>query len=320
MNDAIQGPNPSYSNPFAVLLSGGVGGARAARALSTVFPDTDIAVIGNVGDDERVYGVHVSADLDTLVYTLAGIEGPRGWGIEGDSFSVMGHLTDLGVPTAFRLGDRDLATCLLRSEMLAAGKTLSSATEMLSEALGVTIRVMPASDDPVRTKIKTIDGEWLSFQSYFVDRGHRDQVAQVVYDGADRAAAAPGVINIIDASEIVVIAPSNPPLSIEPILAIGDIRRTVESKNRVVAISPLFGGKALKGPADRVMASLGRPWGNAGVLASYEGLITDLVIDSSDIADVGTLPGSVSIHVTDTLLGTPEAAYRFGAWFKETFA
>ena len=320
MNDAIQGPNSSYSNPFAVLLAGGVGGSRAARALSAVFPDDGITVIGNVGDDERVYGVHVSADLDTLVYALARIEGPHGWGVNGDTFTVMRHLSELGIPTAFRLGDRDLATCLARTSTLDAGGTLSEATEMIRSAFGVTTRVIPASDDPVRTRIKTTGGEWLAFQEYFVERGHNDEVAEVSYDGAERAVPAPGVIEAIEAAELAVIAPSNPPLSIEPILAIREIRRSIENKDRVVAISPLFGGKALKGPADRVMASLGHPPGNAGMLAAYDGLITDLVVDIGDAADVDMLSGPVRIHATDTHLGTQEEAERFGTWFRATFA
>ena len=319
MNDAIQGPNSSYSNPFAVLLAGGVGGARAARALSTAFHDDEMLVIGNVGDDDRIYGVHVSADLDTIMYTLAGIEGPHGWGIAGDSFTVMDHLAGLGVPTTFRLGDRDLATCLVRTREIDSGGTLSGATETIRSALHVPTRILPASDDEVRTRIKTRRGEWLAFQEYFVERGHADDVSEIVYAGADRAEPAPGVAEAIEAAGIVVIAPSNPPLSIHPILAVPGIRRALETKDRVVAISPLFGGKALKGPADRVMASMGLPPGNAGVLAAYDGLITDLVVDVTDASDVDTLCGPVRIHATGTLLRSPEQARLFGRWFRETF-
>jgi len=319
MNDAIQGPNSSYSNPFAVLLAGGVGGARAARALSTAFRDDEILVVGNVGDDDLIYGVHVSADLDTIVYTLAGIEGPHGWGIENDTFTVMDHLADLGIATTFRLGDRDLATCLVRTRKLDAGGSLTDATEMIRSALHVPIRILPASDDEVRTRIKTARGEWLAFQEYFVTRGHADDVSDIVYDGADRAEPAPGVIEAIESASIIVIAPSNPPLSIHPILAVPGIRRAVEAKDRVVAISPLFDGKALKGPADRVMAAMGLPPGNAGVLAAYDGLITDLVIDLADASDINTLSGAVKVHATGTLVRSSEQAERFGRWFRETF-
>ncbi len=320
MNEAIQGPNATYSNPFAVLLTGGVGGARGARSLRRVFIGERLTVIGNVGDDELVHGVHVSADLDTVLYTLAGIEGPHGWGIAGDSFIAMDQLEELGVDATFRLGDRDLATCLLRTGMLSSGHRLSDITEQIRSALGVETRIIPATDDPLRTRIRISDGTWLPFQEYFVERGHRDRVVEIEYAGAEHALPAPGVVEAIAAADIVVIAPSNPPLSIEPIMAVPGVRRAVADKDRVVAISPLFGGKALKGPADRVMESLGLPPGNAGVLASYEGLITDLVIDIGDAAEAKALSTSVEIHTTDTRLGSEDEASRFAEWFKETFA
>jgi len=320
MNEAIQGRNSTYSNPFAVLLTGGVGGARGARALRKVFIGECLTVIGNVGDDELVHGVHVSADLDTVLYTLAGIEGPHGWGIDGDSFVAMDQLEALGLDTTFRLGDRDLATCLFRTEMLSSGRQLSDITDQIHSALGVDTRILPATDDRLRTRIRIADGRWLPFQKYFVERGHRDRVLEVEYTGAETAKPAPGVVESIAAADIVVIAPSNPPLSIEPILAVPGIRQAIVEKDRVVAISPLFGGRALKGPADRVMESLGYPPGNAGVLAAYEGLISDLVIDIGDVGDVKTLSSSVEIHSTDTHLASEDETRRFANWFKETFA
>jgi LPPG:FO 2-phospho-L-lactate transferase len=319
MNDIIQEPNSTYSNLFAVLLSGGVGGARGARSLKHVFTGEQLTVIGNVGDDEQIHGVHVSADLDTVLYTLADIVGPHGWGIDGDTFAAMDQLETFGVDTTFRLGDRDLATCLLRTEMLASGYPLSHITERIRSEIGVDTRILPATDDRVRTRVRIADGTWLPFQEYFVGRGHRDLVIEIEYAGAGQADAGPGVVEAIAAADIVVIAPSNPPLSIEPIMAITGIRRAIAEKRRVVAISPLFGGKALKGPADRVMRSLGFPPGNAGVLAAYEGLITDLVIDIGDEVEMHTLSESVKIHATDTRLGSDDEARRFAAWFKETF-
>ena len=319
MNDAIQGSKSTYSNPFAVLLAGGVGGARAARSLRTRLSAAQLTVIGNVGDDDYMYGVPVSADLDTLVYTLAGIEGPEGWGIRGDTFTVMDHLQSLGVDTTFRLGDRDLSVGLLRSQYLLSGETLSSATTSIRSSLGVETPVLPASDETIRTRIRTIDGSWLSFQEYFVGRAHRDEVAEVEYAGAEHANPAPGVIDAIEAASLVVIAPSNPPLSIRPILAVRAIARAVAAHRRVVAISPLFGGRALKGPADRVMASLGYPEGNAGVASAYDGMITDLVIDVGDAPDAEQLSKAVRIHVTDTHLASDEASRRFGRWFEQTF-
>ncbi|MEN8234702.1 MAG: 2-phospho-L-lactate transferase [Actinomycetota bacterium] len=319
MSDDIQGPNSPYSNPIAVLLAGGVGGARAAKALTAAFPGDRLAVIGNIGDDERVYGTHVSADLDTVVYTLAGIEGPHGWGVAGDTFAAMDRLSELGVDTAFRLGDRDLATCLLRTEMLASGKTISEATAAIRKGLGVDTVVLPASDDPVRTKIRVADGSWLDFQDYFVVRGHRDRVVDVEYAGAEHAAPAPGVIEAIRGAELVIIAPSNPHLSIYPILAVPGVRKAISDKARVIAVSPLFGGQALKGPAHEVMASLGLPPGTDGIVAAYDGLITDLVIDAGDAADIGKLPRPVLGHATDTRMRTADEGHRFSAWFQETF-
>ena len=319
MNEAIQGPISTYSNPFAVLLTGGVGGARGARSLRRVFDGEQLTVIGNIGDDDLIHGVHVSADLDTVVYTLAGVEGPHGWGIDGDSFTAMDQLEELGINTTFRLGDRDLATCLLRTGMLVSGDTLTTITDQIRSAFGIDTRVLPATDDPVRTRVRIADGTWLPFQEYFVERGHRDRVVEIEYAGADHAVPAPGVVEAIAAADIVVIAPSNPPLSIAPIMAVQRIRQAVTEKERVIAISPLFGGKALKGPADRVMESLGYPAGNAGVLAAYEGLISDLVIDIGDASDMQTLSTSVRLHTTDTRLGSEDEARRFADWFKETF-
>ena len=211
MNEAIQGLKSTYSNPFAVLLAGGVGGARTARSLRTRLTAAQLTVVGNVGDDDYLYGVPVSADLDTLVYTLAGIEGPEGWGIRRDTFTVMDHLASLGVDTSFRLGDRDLSICLLRSQWLTSGGRLSDATASIRAGLGVDTIVLPASDDTIRTRIRTVEGSWLSFQEYFVGRRHQDEVADIEYAGAERAEPAPGVIEAIEAANIVA-HPFMPPL------------------------------------------------------------------------------------------------------------
>jgi len=291
-------------------LSGGVGGARMARALQRVMDPADLSVVVNVGDDEYVYGTRVCADLDTVVYTLAGIEGPEGWGVADDTFNVMKALAGLDVDTSFRLGDRDLALCLRRTAGLRSGVPLSKITADITQSLGVTTKVLPASDDEVRTRLRTGDGSWLDFQDYFVVRGHRDPVDAVRYDGAASARPAPGVLEAIAAADLVIVAPSNPPLSIWPILAIAEIRAAISDHPRTVAISPLFGGRALKGPADRVMAGLGLPAGNAGVIAAYEGLITNLVIDQGDVADLAELAGgTVAIQAMNTrLTGTDQGA------------
>lgn len=292
------------------LLSGGVGGARAARGFAAVLEPEELTVIVNVGDDERVHGVHVSADLDTVLYTLAGVEGPQGWGRADDTFAVMEALDRLGVDTTFRLGDADLATCLARTQALDSGEILSTIGDRMARALGVRHRVLPASDDPLRTRVRVAADEWVPFQEYFVIRGHRDDVEEVEFEGADIAKPAPGVIEAIEGADLVVIAPSNPPLSIWPILSIREIHDAVLAAPRVVAVSPLFGGKALKGPADRVMASLGLPAGTAGVLTAYRALLSDLIIDQGDAAEK-IESGEVKIHPMDTRIADPDAAARF---------
>lgn len=295
-----------------VLLSGGVGGARLARGLAAVLAPADLTLVVNVGDDAEIYGLHISPDLDTVAYTLAGREGPQGWGRAGDTFAVMDHLAVLGADTRFRVGDADLAANLLRTAALRSGETLTAVTRRLAVARGIACRLLPATDDSLRTWVRVSTGEWLPFQEYFVLRGHRDEVAEVSYRGAGSARPAPGVLEAIAAAALVVIAPSNPPLSIWPILAVPGIREAVAAAARVIAVSPLFGGRALKGPADRVMAALGLPPGNAGVLAAYEGLLTDLVVDAGDVGDLAALGGGrVHLHAADTRIAEPAAAARF---------
>jgi LPPG:FO 2-phospho-L-lactate transferase len=296
-----------YRNDLpVVILSGGVGGARLARGFDAVLDD--VTVVVNTGDDEEMYGLHVSPDLDTVVYTLARSEGPAGWGLTGDGFDVMEHLGALGIDNRFRIGDRDLATNLARTMRLRAGTPLSEITAELAGAFGVRARVLPATNDPVPTRIRSGD-EWLSFQEYFVLRSAADRVDEVRYEGAAAARPAPGVADAIERAALVVIAPSNPPLSTWPILAIPAIRTAVTAARRVLAVSPLFGGKALKGPADRVMADLGLAAGNQGVADAYAGLITDLVVDIGDAAE--PVATDAIVHALDTRIAEPEAAARF---------
>ena len=292
------------------LLSGGVGGARAARGFVAVVPRDDLTVVVNVGDDDTLHGVHVSADLDTVVYTLAGREGPFGWGLAADTYTVMDSMAATGIDTSFRIGDTDFGLCMARTLALGEGEPLSSIVARIADTFGVTTRVLPATDDHLRTRIRTASGEWLAFQDYFVLRRHRDEVIELAFDGAGDARPAPGVLDALQGADVVVIAPSNPPLSVWPILAVPGVREAVAAAPRVIAISPLFQGAALKGPADRVLRSLGLPAGNAGVLAAYDGLITDLVVDGGDEGDVTTLAGDVTIHATDTRIPTREASAR----------
>ncbi|HUG08075.1 MAG TPA: 2-phospho-L-lactate transferase [Acidimicrobiia bacterium] len=290
-----------------VQLSGGVGGARLARGFAA-HSDVELTVVVNVGDDSHNHGLHISPDIDTVIYALAGIEGPNGWGRAGDTFALNEELARFGVDNTFQLGDRDLALKLYRTHALSSGAALSSVTRTVSRSFGVEAVVLGVTDDPLRTSVRVADG-WIGFQEYFVTRRHQDEVLELRFDGADRARPAPGVIESIEGADRVVIGPSNPPLSIWPILAVDGVRDAVARHPTVVAVSPLVGGKTVRGPADRVMASLGLPPGNAGVAAAYDGLIDRLVIDTSDGDDAGSIEG-IDVTVTDTLIGDPEAGTR----------
>lgn len=280
-----------------------------ARGLSAVLDAAALTVVVNVGDDAEMYGVHVSADLDTVVYTLAGIEGPEGWGVRDDTFEMLGALATLGFDTTFRLGDRDMATCLARTVRLRRGIPLSAVTAELAAALGVAVTVIPASDQAVRTKVLTSAAGWVDFQEYFVIRRHADRVEGLEYVGGQEASPAPGVIAAIEAAQRVIIAPSNPPLSIWPILAVPEVRAAVAAHPKVIAVSPLIGGRALKGPAVEVMQAVELAAGNAGVVEAYDGLIHRVVIDREDAADARTVK-RVDVTVTDTRIKDPAAAAR----------
>ncbi len=299
------------------LLSGGVGGARLARGLDALG-DVELSVIVNVGDDDTIYGLDVSPDIDTVVYTLAGVEGERGWGLVDDDSTVMQALSAFPIDTSFQVGDRDLATNLFRTKLRSDGVPLSEVTRLISAAFSVNATVLPATDDPVKTRVKVEQETWLRFQEYFVIRSHRDEVLDVRFDGADDARPAPGVLEAISGAEAVVIAPSNPPLSIWPILAIPGVAEAIANARRVICVSPLFGGRALKGPAHAVLRSLGMSAGNRGVLEAYNGLLHDFVIDLGDAPDRSRLNGmGVRIHVRDTRIAEPSAAEDFATWMVE---
>lgn len=303
-----------------VLLSGGVGGARLARGLAA-HPDIELTVVVNTGDDDISYGLSVSPDLDTVMYTIARTEGPQGWGRLDDSFTVMGHLADLGIETSFQIGDADLAVNLLRTHQLRQGAPLSDVTYALATRLGVSAELLPMSDQPVRTMVRTADGTWRSFKEYFVERGHRDAVVDVRFDGVMDALPAPGVIDAIRSADAVVIGPSNPVLSIWPILAVPGVAGAVAACPRAVVVSPLFGGEALKGPAHEVMAGVGLPPGNAGIAAAYDGLANDMVIDTGDSTDRSSLTTSgLAVHVHNTLMISWEQSMEFAEWLAKLIA
>jgi LPPG:FO 2-phospho-L-lactate transferase len=291
------------------VLAGGVGGARFVQALTEVVPPSDMTVIANVGDDLEVHGLHVSPDVDTLLYTLAGLgDEERGWGRADETWNARDTIEHLGGETWFQLGDRDLGLHLLRTEALRSGDPLSAVTERIARAVGLELALLPATDDRLRTRIRTPAGEF-EFQEWFVARGHADRVDQVVYDGAADATPAPGVLEALEAAELIAIAPSNPFVSIGPILAVDEIRALVERRReRVVAVSPLIGGRAVKGPAEAMFQSLAGGTGAAQVADCYKGLIGALVIDEADADDAAAIAErGVRPLVTRTLMSEPDA-------------
>jgi LPPG:FO 2-phospho-L-lactate transferase len=291
------------------VLAGGVGGARFVQALTEVVRPSDVTVIANVGDDLEVYGLHVSPDLDTLLYKLVGLgDEERGWGRADETWNARDTIERLGGETWFQLGDRDLGLHLVRTEALRRGEPLSAVTERIARAAGLELALLPATDDRLRTRIRTPAGEF-EFQEWFVARGHADRVDQVVYDGAAEATPALGVLEAVEAAELIAIAPSNPFVSIGPILAVDEIRALVERRReRVVAVSPLIGGRAVKGPADAMFQSLAGGTGAAQVTDCYKGLIGALVIDEADADDAAAVAErGVRPLVTRTLMSEPDA-------------
>lgn len=293
-----------------VELSGGVGGARLGRGLAAL-PDVELTIVVNVGDDAENHGLYISPDLDTVVYTLAGLEGPYGWGRAGDTFNFNDELARFGIDNRFQLGDRDLALKLYRTRQLEI-EALSKVTQSIARSFGVMAEILPATDDRLRTLVR-IESGWISFQEYFVERRHRDEVLELRFEGAEEATPAPLVLETIEQADLIVIGPSNPPLSIWPILSVPGVRDAISRHASVTAVSPLIGGAALKGPADRVMVSLGLPPGNPGVAAAYDGLLTRLIIDRSDFGLIGP---TVDLEVipTDTLITDSEEARRLASF------
>jgi LPPG:FO 2-phospho-L-lactate transferase len=271
-----------------VVLCGGLGGSRCVDALARATGPEAVTAIGNVGDDLEILGLHVSPDLDTVLYTLADLlDEERGWGVCDETYSALALAGELGGETWFTLGDRDIGLHLVRTSLLRAGLPLSEVTERLAEALGVRVRLLPATDDRLRTKMMTAEGE-LDFQEWFVARGHRDRVESVRYEEAEDAAPAPGVLEAIRDAELLVIAPSNPFVSIQPILAVPGIRAAVAAK-RVAAISPLAGGKAFRGPLVGMLESLGYEPTSAGVAQVYGDLVDVFVVAPGDEGPPGAL-------------------------------
>ena len=291
------------------ILSGGVGGARFVRGVVDAVDARDVTVVGNVGDDVEVLGLHVSPDLDSILYALAGLnDEERGWGRAGETWRSLETVQALGGESWFRLGDLDLGLHLVRTQALRAGEPLSSITARLARAFAIDARVLPATDDPLRTWLVTAEGTF-AFQEWFVARGHRDEVDGLRFEGAAESAAAPGVLDAIAEAELLLIAPSNPYVSIAPILAVGAIRTALADRRiPCVAVSPLIGGRAVKGPADRMLARLAGGTSPRHVASCYEGLIDALVVDEADAHDLAGL--DVRPIVTRTLMRDDDARRR----------
>jgi len=268
-----------------VALAGGTGAAKLLRGLNALVSPGTMPVVGNTGDDTRVWGLHVSPDLDTICYTLGGcIDEHRGWGLRDESFRTLETMARFGEPTWFNLGDRDLATHLHRTRLLTEGKTLTDVTAAIARDLGVGQPVLPMSDQPVRTRLLGPDG-WLDFQEYFVREKTQVDVAAVDYADASAARPAPGVVEAIAEADAVIVCPSNPVTSIGPILAVPGIARALEATDAtVLAISPIIGGEAVSGPAGRLMAACGHEVSAVGVASTYAPWLDILLADSQDAA------------------------------------
>jgi LPPG:FO 2-phospho-L-lactate transferase len=306
-----------------VALAGGVGGARLLSGLVQVVDPGDVVAVVNTGDDLTLHGLHISPDIDTVVYTLSGMSnGATGWGVATESWTVMAELETLGGETWFRLGDRDLATHLYRTQRLAEGVPLHEVTGEIARARGLGVRLLPMSDDPVRTHLVLAEdagdlpaGTEVPFQTYFVRLRHAVAVRSVRFDGAALARPAPGVLEAIGEAETVVVCPSNPVVSVGPILAVPGMREALTARReQVVAVSPIVAGAALKGPADRLLEELGHESSVVGVARVYAEWVGTLVIDEQD-ADVADAVEAEGVHavVAPAVMTSPEVAASLAA-------
>ncbi len=290
------------------VLTGGTGGAKFVDGLRQAMPAEDVTIIVNTGDDLLWWGLYVSPDIDSITYVLSGmLSRERGWGVKGDTFLCLQAMGQLGEPTWFHAGDRDLAVHLLRSRLLAEGKTLSDATSIICEKLGVKARIIPMSNSRVETRVDTPIGE-LSFEEYFVQRWYQDPVNSVRFAGASDAEPAPGVIEAITSADAVLIAPSNPVTSIGPILAVPGIREAlIRARGKIAAISPIVGNAPVAGPAGILMAAQGLPCSIGGVAQAYEDFLDVLVCDTRDARAAEALRrNGLRVQCTQTIMRRPE--------------
>jgi LPPG:FO 2-phospho-L-lactate transferase len=291
-----------------VVLTGGTGGAKFVDGLRRVLPPKELTIIVNTGDDHVWWGLYVSPDVDSIVYILADmLSSERGWGVRGDTFHCLQAMKGLGEEAWFSVGDRDLATHLLRTRLLSQGQTLSSATSYIAQKFGVRSRILPMSDMRVETRIDTPVGD-LSFEEYFVKRWYQDPVNAVRFAGASEAEPAPGVVEAITSAQAVLIAPSNPVTSVGPILAVPGIRGALQiTRAKVVAVSPIIGKVAVTGPAANLMMAQGLQVSIAGVAKAYEGFLDILIADDSDAAAAQSVTSDgLQVHCTNILMRDTE--------------
>jgi LPPG:FO 2-phospho-L-lactate transferase len=306
---------PLPSRERVTVLSGGIGGVKLVEGLQELLDPDVLSVICNTGDDQEFWGLHVSPDVDTVLYTLSGlINRDQGWGLDSESFQALELLERYGEPTWFKLGDRDLATHILRTEWLREGQRLTEVTAELARRLGIACAVIPMSDDRLRTVVVTPDGE-LDFQEYFVRRRFETPVDEVRFDGATLALPSPEALAAILGASTVMIAPSNPIASIGPMLAIRGLKEALaQATGMRIAISPLIGGEAVKGPTVPMMQAAGLPITPVGVAQAYEGLLDAIVIDRQDVAFKPALESEgLRVLVTNTLMEGFEGRLRLAA-------
>jgi LPPG:FO 2-phospho-L-lactate transferase len=294
------------------VLTGGTGGAKFVDGLRQILPPEELTIIVNTGDDLLWWGLYVSPDLDSITYMLAGkLSQERGWGVKGDTFLCLNAMAQLGEPTWFHSGDRDLATHIFRSKLLAEGKTLSEVTSEIATRFGIKARILPMSNSRVETRVLTPAGD-LSFEEYFVQRWYQDPVESVRFAGASDAEPAPGVIDALRSADLVLLAPSNPVTSIAPILAVPGIREALrESRARTVAVSPIVGGTAVTGPAGILMAAQGFAVSIAGVADFYHDFLDLLVVDEQDAVAAEALRSrGMNVHCAPTIMRKAEDRVR----------
>lgn len=294
-----------------VALCGGVGGSKLVYGLYHAPERDQLSVVVNTADDHQFHGLHVSPDVDTVMYTLAGLAGPKGWGITGDTFHTLEMLERYGAEAWFRVGDRDLATDIIRTEALRRGEPLSVITRAMARGLGIAAEILPMTNDPVRTEVQ-IESGWLSFQDYFVRRGHRDPVSAVRYAGAEAAQPTGEVLTALNSAGAIILVNSNPVLSILPLLAVPGIRQALaERQVPAVAVSPMVGMDAVSGPAGDLMALLGCPSTATGVAMAYRGMIDGLVIDRQDAGQSNAIRDlGIAVLPTEAIMRSPQDKIR----------